>query len=50
MCACGCFLVAGLAAAFVFCVMHGLWLLAGGVVAVAALVGWLGAKAMKKSD
>ncbi len=49
MCACGCFLLAGLTGALVFSVMHGLWLMAAGVVAVAALVGWLGAKAMKKS-
>ena len=49
MCACGCLLLAGLAAALVFCVMHGLWLIAAGVIALAALVGWLGAKSMKTS-
>ena len=49
MCACGCFLLAGLTAALVFCVLHGLWLMAAGVVALAAVTGWLGAKAMKRS-
>jgi hypothetical protein len=49
MCACGCFLLAGLAGALLFCIVHGLWLMAAGVVALAALIGWLGAKAMRKS-
>lgn len=47
MCACGCFLLAGLSAAFVYCVSDHLWLAAAGVVALAGLIGWLGAKAMK---
>jgi hypothetical protein len=41
MCACGCLLLAGLTAALVFCIMHGLWVVAAGVVAVACLTGWL---------
>jgi len=49
MCACGCFLVVGLGAALVYCVLHGLWIAAAAVVAVACLVGWLGAKSMQKS-
>ena len=49
MCACGCFLLAGLAAALVFCIMHGLWIMAAGVVSLAVLAGWLTAKAVKKS-
>lgn len=48
MCACGCFLLAGLAAAFAFFVLRHLFLPAAGVVALAALIGWLGAKAMKR--
>jgi hypothetical protein len=50
MCACGCFLVLGFAAALAFCIMHRLWIPAAGVVTLAGLVGWLAAKAMKKSD
>jgi hypothetical protein len=50
MCACGCFLVLLLGAAMVYCVMHSLWIGVVGVVAVGALVGWLGAKAMKKTN
>lgn len=50
MCACGCFLLAGFVAALVFCIMHGLWLIAAGVIALAGLIGWLGAKSMKGPD
>lgn len=49
MCACGCFLVVALVAALAFCIMHQMWLPAAGVVALGCLVGWLGAKAMRKS-
>jgi hypothetical protein len=45
MCACGCFLVVAVLAALVYCVMHGLWLAAVGVVLVAVLIGWLSRKA-----
>ena len=31
-------------AAFAYTVMHGLWLAAAGVLALAALLGWLGRK------
>ena len=44
MCACGCFLLAAVIAALVYSVMHGLWLLAAGVLLVAGLIGWLGRK------
>ena len=47
MCACGCLLVLGLAGALAFCIMHGLFVAAAGVVAVGCLVGWLGYKAMR---
>jgi hypothetical protein len=46
MCPCGCFLLAGVAAALAYCVIHGLWLPAAGVVGLAALIGFLGAKAL----
>jgi hypothetical protein len=49
MCACGCFLLAGVIAALAYCVLHGLWPLAAVVVALACLIGWLGAKTMKKT-
>ena len=49
MCACGCLLVFGLGGALVYCILHQLWLPAAAVVAVGALVGWLGAKSMQKS-
>jgi len=49
MCACGCLLVLGLGGALAYFVMHALWLPAIAVVAVGALVGWLGAKSMKKT-
>jgi hypothetical protein len=50
MCACGCILVLGLAGALVYCFLHGLWIMAAVVVAVGCLIGWLGAKAMRKSS
>ena len=49
MCACGCFLLAAVAAALAYCIMHHLWLPAAGVVAFAALAGWLGSKVMRNS-
>jgi hypothetical protein len=45
MCACGCFLVVAVIAALVYCVMHGLWLVAVAVLLFSALVAWLGKKA-----
>jgi hypothetical protein len=45
MCACGCFLVAAIAAGLVYTVMHGLWLATAGIVVLAALIGWFGKKA-----
>jgi hypothetical protein len=45
MCACGCFLVAVIAAGLVYTVMHGLWLATAGIVVLAALIGWFGKKA-----
>jgi hypothetical protein len=49
MCACGCFLLAVVAAALAYCVVHRLWLPGAGVVALAVLAGWLGANTMRKS-
>lgn len=49
MCACGCFLVLALGAALAFCILHSLWLPAAGVIAIGALIGWLGFKMMQKS-
>jgi hypothetical protein len=49
MCACGCILVLGLIGALAYCVMHGLWIAAAGVVVLGCVVGWLGAKSMQKS-
>ena len=45
MCACGCFLLAAIAAGLVYTVMHGMWLAAAGVVVAAALIGLFGKKA-----
>jgi hypothetical protein len=47
MCACGCFLLLAIAAALVYCVMHGLWLAAAGVIALTVLIGWFGRKMMR---
>jgi hypothetical protein len=44
MCACGCFLLAALVAALIYCVMHGLWLLAAAVLIVSGVLGWLARK------
>jgi membrane protease YdiL (CAAX protease family) len=44
VCACGCFLLAGILAALIYCVMHGLWLLAVAVFLVAVVLGWLAKK------
>jgi hypothetical protein len=49
MCACGCLLALGLAGAMTFFIIHALWLPAGAVLAVGILIGWLGAKSMRKS-
>ena len=46
MCACGCFVVAGLIAALGYTIMQGLWLATAGILAVAALFGWLTKKMM----
>ncbi len=45
MCACGCFVVVAVVAALVYCVMHGLWVAAIGVLIFSAVVGWFGKKA-----
>ena len=50
MCACGCFILIALAAAFAYCVIHHLWLLAAVVVTVGLLIGFLGYKTMKHSS
>jgi hypothetical protein len=47
MCACGCFLLIAVIAALVYCVMHGLWLVAAAVLLLSALVAWLGKKAAR---
>jgi membrane protein implicated in regulation of membrane protease activity len=47
MCACGCFLLAAIVGALVYCVMHGLWLAAAGVIALTAAIAWFGRKAMQ---
>ena len=49
MCACGCFLLLALIAGLAFCIMHALWFPAAGVIALAAILAWLGYKAMRKS-
>jgi hypothetical protein len=49
MCACGCFLLAAVAAVLAYCIAHHLWLPAAGVLVFAGLAGWLGSKAMRKS-
>lgn len=47
MCACGCFLLVGVVAALVYCVMHGLWLLGLAVIVVAGVLGWLAKKTIR---
>ena len=49
MCACGCFLLIGIAAALAYCIIHGLWLTLGAIVVFSAVLGWLGNKARQKS-
>jgi membrane protein implicated in regulation of membrane protease activity len=50
MCACGCFLVVAVIAALVYCLMHGLWLMAIAVALFSALVGWMGKKASESRN
>ncbi len=50
MCACGCLVLVGLVAAVAYCVVHGLWIVAAGVVVLAGVLGWLGVKAMRKTE
>jgi arginine exporter protein ArgO len=47
MCACGCFLLIAVVAGLVYCVMHGLWLIAMAVLVFSALTGWFGKKAWR---
>jgi hypothetical protein len=44
MCACGCFLLAAIAAGLVYCVIHGMWVALALIVVATALVGWFGRK------
>jgi hypothetical protein len=39
----------GLGAALAYCIMHQLWIPAAGVIAIGAVISWLGYKSMKKS-
>jgi hypothetical protein len=48
VCACGCFLVAGILAAIVYCVIHALWLPLAGLIVFAAVIGWFGQTFNKK--
>ena len=45
MCACGCFLLAAIAAGLFYTVTHGMWAAAVGIVIAAALIGVFGKKA-----
>ncbi len=47
MCACGCFLLVAIGGALGYCVMHGLWLPAAGILALTAVLAWFGRKAVK---
>jgi hypothetical protein len=49
MCACGCFLVAGILAAIAWCVIHRLWLPVAALVLALGAVGWLGSWLRKKT-
>jgi hypothetical protein len=48
MCACGCFVVAGILAALTYLVMHGLWIPAIAVIGAAAVLSLLFTKAMPR--
>ncbi len=46
MCACGCFLIVGIAFGLVYLAIHALWLPFVAVVIFAALIGWFGRKSV----
>jgi threonine/homoserine/homoserine lactone efflux protein len=48
MCACGCLVLAGIVAALVYTIMHGLWLLTAVVLLIAAVLGWLARRMFKE--
>jgi CHASE2 domain-containing sensor protein len=49
MCACGCFLVAGILATIAWCAIHGLWLPVAALVLALGAVGWWGSRLRKKT-
>jgi hypothetical protein len=44
VCACGCFLLVGVAGAVAFCISKGLWIPAVIILVAAGIAGWFGAK------
>jgi len=40
-------LLVAIVGALVYCVMHGLWLTAAGIIALTAAIAWFGRKAMR---
>jgi hypothetical protein len=47
LCACGCFLLAAIVAALVYCVLHALWWAVAGIVLFTGLIGWFSRKAIQ---
>ncbi len=45
MCACGCFLIAAIAAGLIYTIMHGLWFAAIAIVVFSLIIGWFGRRA-----
>jgi hypothetical protein len=46
MCGCGCFLIAIAIAGVVYCLIHGLWVVAVLIIVVPAAIAWFGRKAL----
>lgn len=44
MCACGCLILAAIAAGLTYTIMHGLWLLTAVILTFTGVLGWLGRK------
>ena len=44
MCGCGCLLLIAVAGGLVYCLLHGLWIVAALLIAAAAAAGWFGRK------
>jgi len=44
VCACGCFVLIAIVGGLVYCLLHGMWIVAGLLIGAAVATGWFGRK------